>query len=306
MDELSFNCGVCSARINVGSDSRSKIIERQNPIQGTKSDLLIYHIETQCHENEVHLNLVVVDTDGRYRGIKHSEKRSSRRIDDAVLDKLADVLRFGNDFAKGISISLSGSGFALCGEEDECKKFAQVMQVCFALDSYEIIPWISTIEEFVKAYGKSPAIGSRVIGLFDSGLTRQVIQHLPNTPRMELRNRTVTGGTLFDYSSNLLKMLRGIPAKEVRAMQALIETQLNTLQKSLEFLEKTVRDLTTEMIVFRAGAMNEVDFINEILERLLPPQKLAELRSAIRPEELEILAPHLVRRIPALSNAMGN
>ncbi len=304
-EDLTFTCGICKKQINAIADSNSTIIERQMPELNSKSDLMTYHIETQCNENEIHLNLIVVDRDGRYRGLKHSEVRASRRINDSVLNNLKDVLRFGNDLAKGISVTLRGNGIAVCGEEEQCNKFAEVIPRCFALDSYEIRPWISSIQDFVKEYGNSSMISPRTIALLDSGLMRQVIQTLTEAPRMELRNRTVVGADALPFSTNLLKMLRAVPENEHRAMQALLDTQLSSLQKNLDLLENTLRTPLSETMVVRAGDLSEVEFLNQILERVLSPQQLAEIRTSIRPEDFEILAPHLTRRIPELSRAMG-
>lgn len=304
-EDLAFICGICRKQINAIADSNSTIIERQMPEPGSQSELMTYHIETHCNDNEIHLNVIVVDKDGRYRGLKHSEVRASKRIDDEILSNLKDVLRFGSDLAKGISVTLRGFGIAVCGEEEQCEKYAQVLPRCFALDAYEVRPWIYTIEEFVKEYGKSNSISPRTIALFDSGLIRQVSQTLVDAPRMELRNRTVFGADTLSFSANLLKMLRAVPDGENRAMHAILDAQLSSLQKNLEMLENVLRGPLSEMMIVKAGDLSEVEFLNQILERILSPNQLSQIQASIRPEDFEILAPHLTRRIAELSKAMG-
>ncbi len=303
-EEIAFNCGICKRHIDVVSDAKSTIVEKQVPPSGSGNDLIVYRIESRCIEGEIHLNLVVVDSSGQYRGLKHSEILTSKQIDDSALSDIKEILRFGNGLSKALSATLQGSGLAICGEQEDCELFARVLNTCFALDAYQIKPWISSIADFVKQYSVSTNLNPNTIALFDSGLIRQVSQTLDKTTRMELRNRTVYHAEDLSFSINLLKMLKVVPNGEDRTMRILVTSQLDTLQKNLKILEDLLNKGLSDTMVLRAGDLPAVSFVNQILEQILSTEELARLKAQIKEEDFEILTPHLIRRISKLGKAM--
>ncbi|MFW9800682.1 MAG: hypothetical protein ACFFD9_09615 [Candidatus Thorarchaeota archaeon] len=302
-EAISFQCGVCSERIVVGSTDRVRVVDKQPVPDSAIGKMDTYNIESECSDGEIHVNIIVVDSDGRYRGHKHSAKRESKRIDTHTIDDLRRILSFGDDLSKVFSTTLRGKSFLICGEEEDCQIWLRTLPRIFSLNEYETKPWIYLIEDFVESYRKDPFPQDGVIGPLDSGLIRQAITALPETPRVELRNRTVYQGESLAYAKNLVKMLRAIPASEDRALVTLVSTELDSLRNLLNELTQNLESALTETVVLGAGQLSEVDFIESVINQVLASNSSNDLKSSMKREELEILAPHLIQRVPALRKA---
>ncbi|MFQ5833224.1 MAG: hypothetical protein ACE5H4_11010 [Candidatus Thorarchaeota archaeon] len=302
-EAVSFRCGVCNERVVVGSSDRVRVVDRQPVSNSAIGEMDTYNIESECSDGEIHVNIIVVDGDGRYRGHKHSAKKESKHIDVSTLDDLRRILSFGDNLSKVFSTTLRGKSFLICGEEDECQVWLRVLPRVFSLSDYQAKPWIYLIEDFVESYRKEPFPQNGVIGLLDSGLIRQAITALPDAPRVELRNRTVYQGESLVYAQNLVKMLRAIPSSEDRALITLVSTELDSLRRLLNDLTQNLEIALTETVVLGAGQLSEVEFIESVLNQVLASNSSNDLKSRLKREELEILAPHLIQRVPALRKA---
>lgn len=280
------------------------MIDKQPISRDGSIDLETYNVESECETGHIHVNIIIVDKDGRYRGHKHAEVKVSDIVDDEMLKDLRQVLKFGNDLAKVLSVTLQGNSIFICGEEDTCQRWNRVLPKFFTLSEYVVKPWIFLIEDFVSNYGNNSLSENGVIGFIDSGLIRQAITNYPTIPRAELRNRTVYEGKTLIYAHNLAKMLLAIPESENRALLLLLSNQLEELRKLRDEIVQKLQNSLTETVVLKAGNMSDVDFIDMIIEQVLPADSLRDLKSRIKHEELEILVPHLIRNVPALNRAL--
>jgi hypothetical protein len=300
----SFSCGVCKKQITLGVTDRVRVTDKQPISSNGIVNLETYTVESECETGQIHVNIVIIDKDGKYRGHKHAETKVSDRVDDEMLSDLRQVLKFGNDLAKVFSVTLQGGSIFVCGEEETCQRWSRVLPRFFTLGDYVIKPWIYLIEDFVKEYGNVSIRKNGIIGLIDGGLIRQAITTFPSIPRAELRNRTVYEGKSLAYAQNLTKMLLAIPDSENRALLILLSTQLDELRNLRDEITQKLNNSLIETVVLKAGDMSDLDFMDMVLEQVFPPDSLRDLRLRMKHEELEILSPHLIQSVPALNRAL--
>ncbi len=281
-----------------------RIVEEQAESGNTVTQLITCHVESECIIGEIHVNIVVIDANGKYRGHKHSTIRSVDRVDKQTFDDLCRVLRFGNELSKVFSATLRGQSLVICGEDIPCKSWVRILPRFFSLSTYTIKPWISLIDEFVKDWSHTPLQDYGALVLVDTGLLKPATRAFSDKSVVELRSRSVHHGEALSYTRNLVKLLRGIPSSQDQALLTLLTSQMDGLRNLMNQLTRILSSSLTETVVLRAGEISEVEFIEMLLDQVLPTVSRDDLRTRMKHDELEILAPHLIQGVPALASAV--
>jgi len=115
-EEIIFPCDICKEDIIITTNSpKVKVISKQVTADDFFGTLETYHIESQCRPNEIHVNIVVIDGQKRYRGHKYSAIKSLESIDKNLGSNLQLLLTFGKELAKPLAAILKGDSIILAG-----------------------------------------------------------------------------------------------------------------------------------------------------------------------------------------------
>ncbi len=270
-----------------------------------QSSLDTYYVETQCVPGEIHINIVVVDANGRYRGTKHSTIRSLSSVDEESIDSLRKMLRFGGSFSSILTMVLRGEPLVICGEEEACQYWSRALTRFFAIRTYETTEWFSLIEEVIRRFGTRADLRHGTMVLCDAGLINHALKVFPDTAVVELRRRTVHRGKDSVFAKNLVKMLNAIPASEGKAMVTLVNTQIDGLRTLLTDIVQQLRERISDTLIVGTAKMSEIELVEELMRKTLSPDLYASLGEHMKHEELFLLAPHIIRAVKPLADAVS-
>jgi len=151
-----FPCDICKEDIIIGKSSQGvKIISKQTNLDDFFGTLETYHIESACKPNEIHVNIVVIDEQKRYRGHKYSTIKTSEPVEKKHRGNIRLLLGLGKDLAKVLSATLQGCSLILCGDSPTTILWANTLQELFTLSLYTRRKWIISENEFRNEFERS-------------------------------------------------------------------------------------------------------------------------------------------------------
>ncbi len=302
--QFTFNCAVCKRVIDVGSSELVRVLRKEPTVGSAFSNFETYYIETMCVPSEIHVNIVVIDEQGKYRGHKHSTVKSIETIDEELAGKLRTVLNFGGNLSRVLTITLCGEPLVICGEEEACNAWSDVLAHFFTISPYETTEWLSLIREVIEHYGTKSKLNYGKIVLLDTGLINQALKIFEGIPVVELRRRTVHRSKDCEFSKNLVKTLLSIPASNSKVLATLINTQITELKSLLADLILQLKAKISNIVLIEEKDASLASIVESLMRRLLPPESYKSLTDRMKHEELVILAPHVVHAIEPLAKAL--
>ncbi len=302
MSQIAFLCDICGQKILIDESDESvvRVISEQTTDDDFFGNLTTYHVESKCKPDELHVNIVVVDGDNRYRGHKYSATKADEISGLSQVGDLRLLLNFGKDLYKVVDLTLRGYSVILCGSGADSEHWANTLQDYFALSPYIMRPWFISKEDFLEEFQLKPLNAFGEFCLIDEKLKKLTKKHMPNIALVELKKNKIHGAKGSSLAKELVSKMLTIPPNQNDALLSLVEHQVKWLKRLLVELKDRLDGSIVETAVCPVGKLEEVVIMKSVLDQLLTEHVLSDLRARMRDEEFELVIMHLYREVPEL------
>ncbi len=302
LEGIVFPCDICKEDIVIGNSSQGiKVISKQTNLDDFFGTLETYHIESACEANEIHVNIVVIDGQKRYRGHKYSTIKTSEPVEKKHRGNIRLLLGIGKDLAKFISSSLQGCSLILCGDSPTTTLWANTLQELFTLSPFIRRKWIISETEFKRKFDLNPIKEAGEFILIDDSLLKIVRKKYSKITVVDLRKNKVYNAKEKEFAKNFVAAVMRIPETQHEAVLNYVTIQVEWLKRLLEELKGEMESSIVETAACPIGNLAETVKINAVLDQVITEKVLGDLRARMRPEEFEIVIAHLLREVPALN-----
>ncbi|NHJ48293.1 MAG: hypothetical protein FK733_10955 [Asgard group archaeon] len=302
-EEIIFPCDVCKEDISIGENiPGTNIISKQTTSDDFFGSLTTFHIESSCKDNEIHVNIVVIDGQNRYRGHKYSSVKTSQPIHQTLGANLQLLLSFGKDLSKVVNTTLQGNSLVIAGDSPTTNLWAKTLYDLFTISNYTIRRWIISEQDFDNEYFKNPLRLSNEFILIDSSLIKKIRKSHSKLAIVDLRKNKTYGVNYTDFTKELVTTMLKVPSEQSNSILNYLNIQIEWLKRLLNELRGELDSSIVETAACPVGNLSETVIINSVLDQILTEKVIGNLRARMRNEEFEIVVSHLLRDVPELED----